>query len=218
MRKRTAHTKKLVISTSSTQFGSVRFSLAPSNSVQFTPQALSAHNYELASPIITNGPVQLANDTNVDIIYIATPHSHHYQNARLCLEAGKHLLIEKPITVNAPQASILHSIAKQKKLFLMEAVWTRFFPLAREVREFIKSGKLGTVQRLYADLSFWVDVEKDFGGNESRLVNMDLAGGVLLDCKISPTLPHPSISFLGPLSDSGARILYYDQMNWAEPN
>lgn len=121
-------------------------------------------------------------DPDVDIIYIATPHSHHYQNARLCLDAGKHVLCEKPFTVNSEQTEILISIAEEKKLFLMEAVWTRFFPVAREIREFVKAGKLGEVKRVFADLSFWNDVEKEFG-REHRMVNLDLAGGALLDCK-----------------------------------
>jgi len=65
-------------------------------------------------------------ERQVDIIYVATPHSHHYQNARLCLEAGKNVLCEKAFTTNAPQLEELIKIAKQKNLFLMEAVWTRY--------------------------------------------------------------------------------------------
>ncbi|KAF2118697.1 hypothetical protein BDV96DRAFT_568345 [Lophiotrema nucula] len=125
----------------------------------------------------------LVKDDDVDIIYIATPHSHHYQNARLCLEAGKNVLIEKPITVNAQQAEILVQIAKEKGLFLMEAVWTRFFPLAKQIRELVASGKLGKVERVWADLSFWNDVEEEFGTGH-RMVNLDLAGGALLDLGI----------------------------------
>ncbi|KAF3002992.1 hypothetical protein E8E13_005378 [Curvularia kusanoi] len=122
----------------------------------------------------------LVKDPNVDIIYVATPHSHHYQHTRLALEAGKHVLVEKPITVNAAQARTLYSLAKEKNLFLMEAVWTRFFPLTRAVQADIASGRLGTVKRVSADLSFWGDVEADFGP-QHRMLNMDLAGGALLD-------------------------------------
>jgi hypothetical protein len=125
----------------------------------------------------------LVQDPNVDIIYVATPHSHHYQNARLCLEAGKHTLCEKAFTVNAAQAEILVQIAREKKVFLMEAVWTRYFPVAKAVREFVKSGKLGEVRRVWADTSFWKDVEKEFG-TEHRMVKLDLAGGALLDCEL----------------------------------
>lgn len=127
---------------------------------------------------------ELVADSSIDIIYVATPHSHHYQHTRLALEAGKHVLVEKPMTVNAEQTRVLIDLAREKKLFLMEAVWTRFFPISREVCEFVKSGQLGDVRRMYADFSFCHDVEKDFG-KEHRMVNLDLAGGVLLDCKCS---------------------------------
>ncbi|OCK95533.1 NAD(P)-binding protein [Cenococcum geophilum 1.58] len=126
---------------------------------------------------------ELVADPNVDIVYVATPHSHHYQNARLCLEAGKHVLCEKAFTTNAAQAKILVELAKKKNLFLMEAVWTRYFPLAKEVRAMVQEGKIGEVKRVFADLSFWSDVEKEFG-TESRMVKLDLAGGALLDLGI----------------------------------
>ncbi|CAO2648588.1 Nn.00g078550.m01.CDS01 [Neocucurbitaria sp. VM-36] len=126
---------------------------------------------------------ELVEAKDVDIIYVATPHSHHYQHTRLALNAGKHVLVEKPITVNAEQCKILRDLAKEKGRFLMEAVWTRFFPLSREVTEFVRSGQLGEVKRVFADFSFWNDVEKEFG-NQHRMVNMDLAGGVLLDLGI----------------------------------
>ncbi|KAH7411848.1 dimeric dihydrodiol dehydrogenase [Phaeosphaeria sp. MPI-PUGE-AT-0046c] len=126
---------------------------------------------------------ELVNDPDVDIIYVATPHSHHYQHARLALEAGKHVLLEKPATVNVEQFVILQDVAKKHNRFLMEAVWTRFFPLSLEVVDFISSGKLGQVKRVFADFSFWNDVETEFGTSH-RMVNMDLAGGALLDLGI----------------------------------
>jgi predicted dehydrogenase len=127
----------------------------------------------------------LVADPNIDIIYVATPHSHHYQHVRLCLEAGKHVLCEKAFTVNAQQAQILVDLAKKKGLFLMEAVWTRYFPISAEIREVVRSGRIGEVKRVFADLSFWNDVEKTFG-TEHRMVNLDLAGGALLDCRFLP--------------------------------
>ncbi|KAI4651110.1 uncharacterized protein J4E79_009307 [Alternaria viburni] len=125
----------------------------------------------------------LVSDPNIDIIYIATPHSHHYHHARLCLNAGKHVLIEKPITVNAAQCQELRKLAKEKGKFMMEAVWTRFFPLSREVCSIIKEGKLGDIKRVFADFSFWNDVNKEFG-TQHRMVNPKLAGGALLDLGI----------------------------------
>ena len=100
---------------------------------------------------------EFVKDPNIDIVYIATPHSHHYQNARLCLEAGKHVLCEKAFTVNAPQARKLAEIAKEKNLFLMEAVWTRYFPLSIYVREQITSGRIGPVARVISDNSSALD-------------------------------------------------------------
>lgn len=128
---------------------------------------------------------ELVGDKNVDIIYVATPHSHHYQNAMLCLEAGKNVLCEKSFTVNAAQAKKLVESAKAKKLFLMEAVWTRYFPLSKEIRKYIEDGKLGAVHRVIADSSFGEDVENTWG-TEHRMVNMDLAGGALLDRTLPP--------------------------------
>ncbi|KAI1340114.1 NAD(P)-binding protein [Xylariaceae sp. FL0016] len=129
---------------------------------------------------------ELVNDPDVDIIYVATPHSHHFQNTMLALEAGKHVLCEKAFTVNAAQARKLVETAKAKNLFLMEAVWTRYFPLSIKLREMVSSGVIGPVYRVIADNSFGND-----GPNgtltfpdEHRMVNPDLAGGALLDLGI----------------------------------
>lgn len=127
---------------------------------------------------------ELVNDPNVDIIYVATPHSHHYQNTRLALEAKKNVLCEKALTTNAEQARILVDLARKNNLFFMEAVWTRYFPLSIELRKFVTDGKLGEVKRVFADNSFGGDPEKKFGP-EHRMLNMDLAGGALLDRTLS---------------------------------
>ncbi|KAI9148755.1 D-xylose 1-dehydrogenase (NADP(+)) [Paramyrothecium foliicola] len=124
---------------------------------------------------------ELVQDPNVEIIYVATPHSHHYQNVRLCLEAGKHVLCEKAFTVNAKQARILAEKAKEKNLLLMEAFWTRYFPLTTYVRDVITSGKIGTVYRVFSDASARLNPESNFSDGKHRMVNADLAGGALLD-------------------------------------
>lgn len=129
---------------------------------------------------------ELVKDPDVDIVYVATPHSHHFQNTMLCLLAGKHVLCEKAFTVNAAQAKKLVETAKEKNLFLMEAVWTRYFPLSIKVREMVKDGTVGTVHRVVADLSFGTSNSSgtlDFDDSH-RMVNMDLAGGALLDLGI----------------------------------
>lgn len=91
---------------------------------------------------------ELVADADVDIVYVATPHSHHFQNAMLALHAGKHVLCEKALTVTAAQARKLFETAKERKLFFLEAVWTRFLPLSIKVRELIRSGTIGTVYRV----------------------------------------------------------------------
>lgn len=106
---------------------------------------------------------ELVADSNVDIIYVATPHSHHFQNTMLCLEAGKHVLCEKAFTVNASQAKKLVETAKAKNLFLMEAVWTRYFPLSIKVRELITSGAIGTGYRTLCEPAYHLPYEMQFG-------------------------------------------------------
>lgn len=129
---------------------------------------------------------ELVADPNVDIIYVATPHSHHFQNAMLALQAGKNVLCEKALTVNAKQTKKLIQVAKEKKLFFMEAVWTRYFPLSIKIRELVKGGEIGQVIRVVSDLSFGCAAEdgKLTFDNSNRMVNMDLAGGALLDLGI----------------------------------
>lgn len=126
---------------------------------------------------------ELVQDPDVDIIYVATPHSHHYQNCKLALEHNKPILCEKALTVNAAQAKELLREAKEKKLFFMEAVWTRYFPLSIEIRKAIQDGKIGEVLRVSADLSIGETPETSFDEGH-RMVNLDLAGGVLLDLGI----------------------------------
>lgn len=129
---------------------------------------------------------ELVKDPNVDIIYVATPHSHHFQNAMLALDAGKHVLCEKALTVNAAQAKKLVETAKAKNLFFMEAVWTRYFPMSIKIRDIVTSGGIGKVYRVSSDLSF--SQSSDDGllnfPDSNRMVNMDLAGGALLDLGI----------------------------------
>ena len=100
----------------------------------------------------------------------------------LALEAGKNVLCEKALTVNAAQTKILCETARKKNLFLMEAVWTRYFPLSVQVRQLIQKGEIGEVLRVTADTSFGDDVEEKWG-TKHRMVNPDLAGGCLLDCE-----------------------------------
>jgi len=153
--------------------------VASSSSAEKTRQFLTKLNHSCAG---YSSYEDLVSDTNVDVIYVGTPHSHHYQHVMLALEAGKHVLCEKPITVNAQQAKHLCDVARKRGLFLMEAVWTRYLPLSIEIAEKIRQGVIGEVLRVIADTSFGDEVEKTWG-TEHRMLNKNLAGGALLDCK-----------------------------------
>ncbi|KAE8308638.1 hypothetical protein BDV41DRAFT_591826 [Aspergillus transmontanensis] len=158
--------------------------VASSTSLRKAQDFLSAVNAPPSTAAYESYESLLA-DPTVEIVYISTPHSHHYQIARAALFAGKHVLLEKAFTVNAAQARILVQLAREKKLFLMEAMWTRFFPLTLYVRQLIKDGVIGVVQRVVADRNLGRDIEKLYG-TEHRLVNPALAGGALLDLAIYP--------------------------------
>lgn len=123
----------------------------------------------------------LANDPAVDVVYIGTPHTLHAENTRLCLEAGKHVLCEKPFTINAGELEPLIQLARAKGLFLMEAMWTRFLPAWIRIREMITSGRIGEPRMLLADMAFKAAYDP-----EARLFNPMLGGGALLDLGIYP--------------------------------
>ncbi|KNG86651.1 dimeric dihydrodiol dehydrogenase [Aspergillus nomiae NRRL 13137] len=122
----------------------------------------------------------LVNCPTIDVVYIATPHSHHFQNAMLALEAGKHVLCEKSLTVNAAQAKKLFAVAEQKQRFLMEGLWIRFLPVSVEVRRLLQAGAIGTITRVFADNGLGVDPYREFPTGD-RMVVKELAGGALLD-------------------------------------
>lgn len=113
-------------------------------------------------------------DEAIDLVYVATPHSHHYKHVKMCLEAGKNVLCEKSFTVNAAQARELFAIAEEKKLLLTEAIWTRYMPSRKMIDDIIESGAIGEVTSLTANLGYEIsEVE--------RIRNPKLAGGALLD-------------------------------------
>lgn len=96
---------------------------------------------------------ELVVDSDIDIVYIATPVSHHFQNAMMAIEAGKAVLCEKALTVTASQARALVTAARARRVFLLEAVWTRFFPLCAKIRALVASGAIGTVYRVMGKYS-----------------------------------------------------------------
>lgn len=122
---------------------------------------------------------ELAEDPQAELVYVASPHSHHYQHAKLCLEHGKHVLQEKAFTVNAAQAEELIQIAGEKGLLLAEAFWPRYMPSRNMIQKLLAQGAIGEVQ----------SVEADFGAPLStieRLRSPELAGGALLDLGVYP--------------------------------
>jgi predicted dehydrogenase len=121
----------------------------------------------------------LCADPEVDIVYIASPHSHHAEHARLALAAGKPVLCEKALTRNAAEAEALIAFARERRLFLMEAVWTRFLPAWRRVRELLAQGAIGRLQHVQSSFCFGAPYEP-----HSRLFDPLLAGGALLDIGI----------------------------------
>ena len=120
---------------------------------------------------------ELAKDPAVDLVYIATPHSEHYNNILLCLEHGKNLLVEKAFTANALMASEVIALAEEKGVFLSEAMWTRFLPAVQMVKDLILAGKIGKVESVEADFSMPLS-------HIDRLRKPELAGGALLDLGI----------------------------------
>ena len=121
----------------------------------------------------------LAQDPEVEVVYIATPHTLHAENSLLCLEAGKAVLCEKPFALNAAQAQTVIETARANKLFLMEAMWTRFFPLFGTLRELVQN-RIGEPKLLHADFGFASPVA------QNRLFNPSLGGGALLDVGVYP--------------------------------
>ena len=150
------------------------------------------------------GYQQLFADPLVDVVYIATPHAQHFEVAKAALEAGKHVLCEKPLTVNAREARDLASLAGEQKLFLMEAVWTRFLPATRRALELVQGGGIGTVRWVQADLGFAATYDP---GN--RLFDPAAGGGALLDLTVYPLTW--AISVLGfPANVTAAGQLNHD--------
>ncbi|MDM5177756.1 Gfo/Idh/MocA family oxidoreductase [Massilia sp. DJPM01] len=142
----------------------------------------------------------LADAGDIDVVYIGTPHPMHVENAVMALNGGKGVLCEKPFTMNRREAEQIVALAREKKLFLMEAMWTRFMPALAEVRRIIASGEIGSVHQVTADFGF--------AGTQDplhRLNNPELGGGGLLDLGIYPL--SIAAALLGPVADVQAMAL-----------
>ena len=133
---------------------------------------------------------ELAADPAVDVVYVASVHNDHYASARLCLEAGKAVLVEKPLTVSEAETAELVALARRRGLFLMEALWTRTNPLLRKAAGMVGAGELGPVRHVSASFGFAFD-----GGASHRLLDPAQAGGAILDLGVYPA--HLTNLFLG---------------------
>ncbi|HEY1044193.1 MAG TPA: Gfo/Idh/MocA family oxidoreductase [Telluria sp.] len=143
---------------------------------------------------------ELAQASDVDAIYIGTPHTLHASNAMLALEGGKAVLCEKPFTINLREAEQVVALARKRNLFLMEAMWTRFLPAFDEAKRILASGEIGEPRQVVADFGFFASVAP-----EHRLVNPGLGGGALLDLGIYPL--SAAAYLLGPVDSVTAQAV-----------
>lgn len=138
----------------------------------------------------------LVADPDIDVVYVATPHPMHHDNAILALRAGKPVLVEKPFTMNAAEAREVVRVARETGLFAMEAMWTRFLPHVAVVRDWIARGVLGDIVTVTADHGQWFVEDPEF-----RLFAPELGGGALLDLGIYP------VSFASMVLGTPSRIV-----------
>lgn len=125
--------------------------------------------------------VDLATDPDIDIIYIATPHAFHYEHTMLCLQHNKHVLCEKPMSLNSQLSSEMMAFATKQKLFLMEGLWTRFMPFTEKIISLIVNDSIGVIKHIQADFGFAAPFDID-----GRMFNKALGGGSVLDVGIYP--------------------------------
>jgi predicted dehydrogenase len=138
----------------------------------------------------------LVADPDVDVIYVATPHPMHHDNAILALRAGKHVLVEKPFTMTAAEARDVAGVAREHGLFAMEAMWTRFLPHTAVIRDWLARGVLGDIVTVTADHGQWFAEDPAF-----RLFAPELGGGALLDLGVYP------VSFASMVLGTPSRIV-----------
>lgn len=160
---------------------------------------------EHGTPAAYGSYEELVADPEVEVVYIATPHALHLENARLAFEAGKHVLCEKPLTLNAAEAEEMVALARRHDRFLMEAMWTACHPVVRRLGADLRAGRFGTPRHLHAELGFRVEAPP-----EDRMLNPHLGASALLDMGIYPlTLAHlllgeaEALHAVGVLSEGG---------------
>ena len=146
-----------------------------------SPERARAAAEEFGIPRAFGSYEEMAVSPDVDLVYVAVPHPFHCATAKLFLKHGKHAIVEKPFAINAREAREMVDCAREKGVYLMEAMWTRFFPLSQWLKGLIDRGELGNIRRMTGDFSFLSPFNPD-----SRLYNRSLGGGALLDVGIYP--------------------------------
>ncbi|MDX2375876.1 Gfo/Idh/MocA family oxidoreductase [Microbacterium sp. LRZ72] len=146
-----------------------------------SPESAQRFADEFGIPRAHGSYAALMDDPDVDIIYVATPHPGHAENAIAAIEAGKHVLVEKPFTLNAREAAAVRDAAARQGVLVMEAMWSRYLPHMVRVRELVTGGALGDVRALSAD-----HTQRITDDPLHRLNALELGGGALLDLGIYP--------------------------------
>lgn len=146
---------------------------------------------------------ELFSDPDIDIVYIATPHNFHCELSIKAMENGKHVLCEKPLAINRKEAEKMITTAKAKNLFFMEGLWTRFNPTFVEVKKRIDKGEIGDIKYIKADFSF-----KSEHSLDSRVFNLNLGGGAILDIGIYPAFL--AYALLGKPKEILAKSVFHD--------
>lgn len=145
---------------------------------------------------------EMVKDPEIQLVYIATPHSEHCKNAKLCLEHGKHVLCEKSFAANFGQAEEMITLAEEKNLLITEAMWVRYMPMAETLKEILASGVIGEPMTLTANLGYLI-------ADRPRLLNPELAGGALLDVGVY-TLSFASLVFGDEISEIKSSVIKTD--------
>lgn len=160
---------------------------------------------------------ELVDDPDVDLVYIATPHSHHYDNSVMAINAGKPVLCEKAFTANARHADALLDLAHKKGVFITEAIWTRYMPLSAKIKEVMESGVIGEPRLINASLCYMMEFKE-------RILRPDLCGGALLDLGVY-SINFARMYFGGDIvkqtsccSKSSTGMDMYNAMSWTYRN
>ena len=146
-----------------------------------SPERAEAAAAEFGIPRAFGSYAEMAASDAVDLVYVAVPHPFHCETAKLFLRGGKHVIVEKPFAINAREAREMVECARENRRYLQEAMWSRFFPAAQELKKRIEAGELGEIRRVTGDFAFRTPLNY-----EDRLLKRELGGGSLLDVGIYP--------------------------------